>query len=149
MQIKEILYKISFQTLLFKKTKTKLMSYQSKKIFSSFGKQQRITSLETVKIVYDDKELYIRNGIKKGHLNELIHNFHKSPILFLAKYLLFLLYSFTFYLYNLAASTFAGESRLGSTNIEVILMITASIVKIGFHFYSTFSIGFIGSSNGG
>jgi len=36
----------------------------------------------------------------------------------------------------LAASTFAGESRLGSINIEVTLIITAYIVKTGFHFSS-------------
>ena len=54
-----------------------------------------------------------------------------------------------FYLYILAASTLAGESRLGSTSMEVTLMMTASMVRMGFHFYSSFSWGFMGSSKGG
>ena len=57
-----------------------------------------------------------------------------SPILLRARYLNFLEYSFLFYLRSLAASTLAGESRFGSTNIEVTLIRTASIVRTGFHF---------------
>lgn len=72
-----------------------------------------------------------------------------SPILFLARYRNFLSYSFRLSLSSLAASTLAGESRLGSTSIEVTLIKTASMVNTGFHFSDNFYIGFIGSSTGG
>ena len=68
-----------------------------------------------------------------------------SPILFLARNLVFLLNSFIFYLSNFAASTLAGESKFGETNIDVILRITAYIVNIGFHFYYTLYWGLRGS----
>ena len=68
-----------------------------------------------------------------------------SPILFLARNLVFLLNYFIFYLSNFAASTLAGESKFGETSIDVILKITASIVNIGFHFYYTLYCGFKGS----
>lgn len=55
-------------------------------------------------------------------------------MLFLAKYLNFLLYYFWLSLRSLAASTLAGESKFGDTSMDVTLMMTASIVKTGFHF---------------
>ena len=82
-------------------------------------------------ILYDER-------INDITLYEIVRTFHTSPILFLARNLSFLLYSFLFYFSSFAASTLAGLSRLGSTSIEVTDTNTASIVRIGFHFYDSF-----------
>jgi hypothetical protein len=50
---------------------------------------------------------------------------------------------------SLAASTLAGDSKLGSTSMEVTLIRTASMVRMGFHFSDSFSCGLSGSSTGG
>jgi hypothetical protein len=70
-------------------------------------------------------------------------------MLFLARYLSFLSYSFRFSFMSLAASTLAGDSKLGSTSMEVTLISTASMVRMGFHFSLSFSWGLRGSSTGG
>ena len=74
---------------------------------------------------------------------------HTSPILFLARYLSFFSYYLRLSRIIFAASTFAGDSKFGSTSIEVTLMSTAYIVRIGFHFSESFSWGLSGSSTGG
>ena len=64
--------------------------------------------------------------------------YNQNCILLSARILNFLLYYFLFYLKSLAASTLAGESKLGSASIELTLIMTAYIVKIGFHFSYNF-----------
>ena len=59
-------------------------------------------------------------------------------MLFLARYLTFDINYFLFYLKSLLASTLAGDYKFGSISIDVTLMITASIVRIGFHFSYNF-----------
>lgn len=54
-----------------------------------------------------------------------VYIYHHIPILFSASLLTFLIYSGFFYLNILAASTFAGESVFGSTNIDITLTIMA------------------------
>ena len=56
-------------------------------------------------------------------------------MLFRDKYRNFLSYYFLFSFNNLAASTFAGESKFGSTSIDVTDTNTASIVKIGLNLW--------------
>jgi hypothetical protein len=84
---------------------------------------------------------------------EIVYNWavldQTSPILLRARKRNLRSYSFLFSLKSLAASTLAGESRLGSTNMEVTLMRTASMVRMGFHFYDSFYWGLSGSSTGG
>jgi len=102
----------------------------------------RISSYLIVKNLDKKKKVYNNSAVL---FNSLIYIYSLyrplnqiSPILFRAKYLSFCSYCFLFYFNNFAASTFAGDYKFGSTNIEVTLTNTAYIVNTGFHFSDNF-----------
>ena len=86
-------------------------------------------------------------NIRQCNLIEWVNAYIESSA-FAANFLTFFMYSGLFSLYCFAASTLAGEDKLGSLSIEITEMIIDSTPNIGLHLSSAFSIGLRGSTPG-